>query len=230
MLNKSIRVKWFHSLRPFTWIWLVISVLVADCWYHSSTNLRFKTILFWNLNDVFFGRTEVWNTCHVVILGNLRPLQALYKLEMANWQPKWHGVIWFLALYKLVERFMNIHYFSKKPSRTCPLYNSLQSKNASILTDFDLFQNISYRSLSRSSKMRLILFLMSLVPIISARLFYNEVSSNKFYIKFCAKIFILIHFCEKVFLIHFEISLGLSEPTMWLAVSAHQVDQNANPP
>ena len=141
-MNKSIGVKWFHFLRPFTWIWLVISVLVADWWYHSSINLRFKTILFWNLNDVFFGRSEVWNMCHVVILGNLRQSQALYKLEMANWQPKWHGVIWFLALYKLVERFMNIHYFSKKPSRTCPLLN-FSSVQKRIKYHFDRFRFIS---------------------------------------------------------------------------------------
>ena len=149
LLNKSIGVKWFHSIRPITWIWLVISNLVADWWYHSSTNLRFKTILFWNLNDVFFGRTEVWNTCHVVILGNLRQLQVLYKLEMANWQPKWHGVIWFLALYKLVERFMNIHYFSKKPSRTCPLlkFSSVQER---IKYHFDRFWFISEHFVSKS--------------------------------------------------------------------------------
>ena len=72
LLNKSIGVEWFHSCRTFTWSWLVISVLKAKWWYHSSTNLRLKTILFWNPNDVFFGRTKVWNMCHVVILGNLR--------------------------------------------------------------------------------------------------------------------------------------------------------------
>lgn len=161
LLNKSIGVNRFHSLRPFTWIWLVISILIADWWYHSFTNLRFKprtvypwelrfkTTLFWNLNDVFFGRTEVLNTCQVVILGNLRHLQALYKLEMANWQPKWHGVIWFLALYKLVERFMNIHYFSKKPSRTCPLlkFSSVEKR---IKYHFDRFRFISEHLVSKS--------------------------------------------------------------------------------
>ena len=80
----------------------------------------------------------------------------------------------FLALYKLklIEQFMNIHYYSKKD------LTSFEKKNLKSI-HFRSFRIVSDRSLSKSSKMRILIFLMSLLPMISSRFFYNEVSSNQ---------------------------------------------------